>query len=66
MRDVMDHTQVMGNEQIADLETVLQVSQEVQDLTNGDIERRHWLVAHDELGLVDMPAARDCAGAVPC
>jgi hypothetical protein len=47
--DVLDHVEVMGDEEKAQPELVLKIAQEVDDLgLNGDVERTHWLVGHDE------------------
>ena len=48
-RDVLDHRQVMGDEQVGDAELALQVLQQVDDLgLHRDIQRRHRLVADDQ------------------
>ena len=50
--EVLHHSQVMGDEQVGQVEIALQVAQQVDDLClNGDIESRHRLIAHDQIGL---------------
>ena len=48
-RDVLDHRQVVGDEQIGQLELVLQVVQQVDDLrADGHVEGADRLVADDQ------------------
>jgi hypothetical protein len=48
---VVDHRQVVADEQVADAELLLQVLHEVEHLgLHRDVERAHRLVGHDELG----------------
>ena len=49
--DVLDHGEVVGDEQVGELELLLQVDQQVDDLRlDRDVERRHRLVADDQVG----------------
>ena len=51
IRDVLDDAEIVGDEQIGEIELRLQVLQKVEDLRlNRHVERRHRLVAHHELG----------------
>ena len=48
--DVLHHVELVGDEQVGELEPVLQVLQQVEDLRlDRHVERRHRLVAHHEL-----------------
>ena len=50
--DVLDHRQVVGDEQVGEAELLLQVLEQVDDLgLDRHVERRHRLVADDQLGL---------------
>ncbi len=50
--DVLDHRQVVGDEQVCQPEPLAQVGQQVEDLAlDRHVERRDRLVADDELGL---------------
>src|SRR5262249_35816549 len=50
--DVLDHPQVMGDEQEGETELLLQIEQHVQDLRlDRYVERRNRLVGDDELGI---------------
>ncbi len=52
MADVLDHGEVVGDEQVGELELVLQLHQQVDDLRlDRDVERRHRLIADDQLGI---------------
>jgi hypothetical protein len=47
---VFDHRQVVGDEQVGQAQLALQLEQQVEHLAlDGDIERRHRLVADDQL-----------------
>ena len=49
--DVADHRQVVRDEEVGEAELLLQVGQQVDDLRlDGHVERRHRLVADDQLG----------------
>jgi hypothetical protein len=57
--DVLHHRQVVSDKDIGQAEAPLQVLQQVDDLRlDRDVERRHRLVADDELRL-DRERARD-------
>ena len=57
--DVADDVQVVGDEDVGEPELALQVLEQVQDLRlDRDVERRHRLVADDQLR-VDRERARD-------
>src|SRR5439155_24001988 len=59
VRDVADHVQVVGDEDVCEPELLLEVLEQVEDLRlHGDIERRDRLVAHDQLR-VDSERTRD-------
>ena len=48
--DVLDHAQVVGDEQVGQAELLLQVLQQVEDLRlDRDVQRRDRLVADDQL-----------------
>jgi len=48
--DVLDHREVVGDEQVGQLQFILKVHQEIDDLgLDRHIERRHRLVADDQL-----------------
>ena len=48
--DVLDHGQIMRDEEIREAELALQIDQKVDDLRlHGDVERRDRLVANDQL-----------------
>ena len=50
VRDLVDHREVVGDEDVRQLELALQVLQQVEDLRlDRDVERRHGLVADDQL-----------------
>ena len=50
--DVVDHREIVRDEEIGEAELGLQVLQEVQDLRlDGNVERRYGLVAQHEIGL---------------
>ena len=50
--DVLDDAEVVGNEHIGQAHFVLQVHQQVQDLSlNGHVQRGHRLITDDELGI---------------
>ncbi|MDT4850998.1 hypothetical protein FQZ97_851660 [compost metagenome] len=56
---MVDHREVVADEQVADAELLLQVLHEVEHLgLHRDVERAHGLVGHDELGARDE-CARD-------
>ncbi len=58
VRDLADDREVVGDEDVGQVEVVLEVLQQVEDLRlNRDVERRHRLVADDQLRL-----QRDRAG----
>ena len=49
---MLDHGEVVGDEQIGEPELVLQVHQQVDDLRlDRHVERRHRLVADDQFGI---------------
>jgi len=49
VRKVSHHGQVVGNEQVCELELALEVLKEVDDLgLDGNVQCRNGLVAHDE------------------
>ena len=57
--DVLDHRQVVGDEQVGEAELLLQVLEQVDHLRlDRDVERRDRLVADDQLRL-DRERARD-------
>ena len=48
---MLDHRQVVRNEQVGEPELALQIDQQVDDLrTNRHVERRHRFVADDQTG----------------
>ena len=48
--DVLDHSQIMGNEKISQAPLLLQILEEIDDLRlDRDIERADWFVANDQL-----------------
>ena len=48
--DVLDHGEIVRDEDVGELQPVLQVAQQVQDLrADRDVERGHRLVANDQL-----------------
>ena len=50
--DVLHHREIVRDEQIGEPALLLQILQQVDHLRlHRDVERRHRLVAHDELGL---------------
>ena len=50
--DVLDHRQIVRDEQIGQAELALQIHQQIEDLRlDRDVERGNRLVADDELGL---------------
>jgi len=62
--DMLDHAQVVGDEEVRQLELGLQVLQEIDDLgLDGHVQRRDRLVAHDQLGVSASARAMRCAGA---
>ena len=63
MADVLDHRQVVRDEQVGQAELVLQVHQQVDDLRlHRHVERRHRLVADDQARAAARARAR-CRGA---
>ncbi len=57
--DVAHHREIVGDEQVAELEPRLQVLEQIHDLPlDRDVERRHRLVADDEARL-ERKRARD-------
>ena len=59
MTDVADHRQVVGDEQVRQVELLPKVLQQVDDLRlDGDIQRRHRFIQHQELRL-DRQSAGD-------
>ena len=49
---VLDHGQVVGDEDIGEMPTALEFLQEVQDLgLDGDVQGRDGFVGHDQLGV---------------
>ena len=49
---VFDDRQIMRDEQVGEIETLLEVAEEVKYLSlNGNVERGDGFVANDELGL---------------
>ena len=49
--DVLDHAEVVRDEDVAQLELLAQVFQQVDDLgLDGHVQRAHGFVADDELG----------------
>ena len=64
--DVLHHRKVMGNEQIGEAEALLQILQQVDDLRlDRDVERRHRLVADDQVGIDGEGAGDADALALP-
>src|SRR5699024_7600785 len=61
MTDVADHTEVVRYEQVGDARTLLDLDEQIEDaLLGGEIEGRHWLVAHDQLRFEgERPCDRD-------
>ena len=50
--DVLDHREIMRNEEVGELQLLLQVPQQIDDLRlDGDVERRDGLVSTMRLGL---------------
>jgi hypothetical protein len=50
--DVLDDGEVVGDEQVGQVELAAQVEEQVEDLAlDRHVERRHGLVADDELGI---------------
>jgi hypothetical protein len=50
--DVLDHSQVVGNEQIGQTELGLEIKQNVEDLRlNRNIQSRHSFVGHNEFSI---------------
>ena len=50
--DVTNDTEVVGDEQIRQTELHLEIREQVQNLRlNGNIQRRHGLICHDQLRL---------------
>ena len=50
--DVLHHREIVGDEDVGEAEPLLQVAQQVEDLrADRDVERRHRLVADDQLRL---------------
>ena len=59
IRDVAHHRQVVGDEEVRELELVLQLLEQVDDLSlDRDVERRDRLVGDDEVG-VERERARE-------
>src|SRR5581483_5518738 len=57
--DVLDHSEIMRDENVGKVQTLLQVAQQIENLrTNRDIERGDRLVADDQLGF-DGKRTRD-------
>ena len=57
--DVTHHREVVRDEEIGEVELALEILEQVDDLRlDGDVERRHRLVADDDLG-VERERARD-------
>ena len=55
--DVLDDAHVVGDEQVGQAELALELLEQVQDLgLDRHVERRHGLVADDEVGLEDERA----------
>ena len=49
-RDVTDHSEIVGDEQISDIQPLLQVLHQIHDLgLNRNIQSRHRLVSDDQL-----------------
>ena len=60
MRDVLDHGQIVRDEQIGEAEVLLQVDQQVDHLRlHRHVERGHRLVADDQLRLQGERACDD-------
>jgi hypothetical protein len=56
--DVLDHREIMRNEEVGELQLLLQVPQQIDDLRlDGDVERRDGLVEHDEARIEHQSAA---------
>jgi hypothetical protein len=50
--NVLDHAEVVSNEQIGEIQLVLQIHQQIENLgLDADIEGCHRLIADDKLGL---------------
>ncbi len=64
--DVLHHGEVVGDEQIGEAEALLQILQQVDDLRlDRDVERRHRLVADDQVGIDGERAGDADALALP-
>src|SRR5262249_5550087 len=51
VRHVAHDGEVVADEEVGQAESVLQIAHQIEDLRlHGDVERRSWLVANDELG----------------
>ena len=50
VRNMLDDTQIMGDEKIGQAKLMLKVFEQIQNLgLDGDVQRRNWLVAYDQL-----------------
>src|SRR5439155_23277839 len=59
LADVFDHREIMGDKEISQPEFLLQILQQIDDLgLDRHVQRRHRLIADDQLGL-DGERARD-------
>ena len=66
MADVLDDGEVVGDEQIGEAELLLQIHQQVDDLRlHRNVERRHRLVADDQLRVERQRAGDADALALP-
>src|SRR5215475_5063291 len=64
--DVPYHRQIVGDEQVRQVELLLQLLQQVDDLgLNGHVQRRHRLVTHNKLGVDGQRAGHPDALPLP-
>ena len=65
-RDVANHREVVGDEEVGEAELVLELLEQVDDLRlNRDVERRHRLVADEKLGVQRERTSEPDALALP-
>lgn len=64
--DLADDRQVVGDEQVGESELLLEITEQVENLCpHGDVQRRHWFVAHDQCGARRQSSSDDDALALP-
>ena len=50
--EMLDHCEIVADEEVGQAEFALQIEQQIEDLRlHGDVERARGLVAHEELGV---------------